>query len=400
MTLFRPLTIVQVASNLEAWGGLEIHLLHLGAQLRDRGHRVIVAGQPGKFVLSHAQALGLETFEATVRRQSDWTDFGRFRDFLRREKVDVIHAHNREDALVPAAAARAAGVPVSLLTWHLPFPFKSRLRGNLILALLHKRLIAISGSVRDMHVRNGVAPRRIEVIHHGTDVEAFRAVTLPAQSVRDALGLIPKHLAVGIVGRVAEEKGHRDLFEALRLLADQYPNLRVVVVGNGPDMPHLRRAAAEKKLTEKIVYTGFREDVNNVINALDIVAVPSVWHEPCSAVIQQAMALSKPVLGSRTGGTPEMVVDEETGLLVAPSNPGALAMALGRLADDPDLRRRMGAAGRERVDKHFTLRRMTDEVEALYLREYEKSRGRYMPLKTEGAAVKKSGQEDRPHETS
>ena len=365
----RPLTIVQVATNLDSWGGLEIHLLNLAEQLRARGHRVIVAGRPEKFVLSRAQALGLETFEATVRRQSDWTDFGRLRDFFRREKVDIIHAHNQEDALVPAAAARLAGVPASFLTWHLPFPFRRRAKGRLLLALLHKRLIAISRSVRDMHLANGVAPGRMEVIHHGTDVEAFRTLIADVPTLRASLGLAPEDLAIGIVGRVAPEKGHRELFEALRLLSDRHPCLRAVVVGNGPDMPALRRELSALGVAQKVVFTGFRDDVNDVMAALDIVAVPSVWPEPCSAVVQQGMALGKPVVGSRTGGTPEMVMEGETGLLVPASDPAALADALGRLAESPDLRQGMGEAGRVRVEECFTLRRMTDEVEALYRRE-------------------------------
>ena len=308
----RPLTIVQVATNLDSWGGLEIHLLNLGAQLKKRGHRVIVAGRPGRFVLTRAQALGLETFEATVKRQGDWTDFGRLRDFFRREKVDVTHAHNQDDVLVPAAAARLAGVPVSFVTWHLPIPFHSRASGHFI-------------------------------------------------------------LAVGIVGRVAAEKGHRDLFEALRLLSDRHPRLRVVVVGNGPDLPDLRKDAAGKGLGKRVVFAGFREDVNNAMAALDIVAVPSIWPEPCSAAIQQGMALNKPVVASRVGGTPEVLTDGETGLLVPASDPVALADALGQLADAPDLRRKMGEAGRARVEAHFTLGRMVDEVESLYRRELGQS---------------------------
>ena len=369
----RPLTIVQVATNLEAWGGLELHLLTLADQLRSRGHRVLVAGRPGKFVLTRAQAMGLETFEATVKRQSDWTDFGRLRDFFRREKVEVIHAHNQEDALVPAAAARLAGVPASFLTWHLPFPFRNRARGRFILAFLHKRLIAISDSVRDMHLANGVAPGRMEVIHHGTDVEALRALTDDVPALRPKLGLTPGDIAVGIVGRVAPEKGHRELFEALRLLADRHPCLRAVVVGNGPDMPALRRDLSALGVAKKVIFTGFRDDVNNVIAALDIVAVPSIWPEPCSPAILQAMALGKPVVASRVGGTPELVTDGETGLLVPVSEPAAFAAALSRLAAAPCLRHDMGEAGRARAAVHFSIGRMVDRIEALYRRESDKA---------------------------
>jgi len=373
-TSSRPLTIMQVASCFTSWGGMELHLLNLSDQLRARGHRVIVAAQPNGWVLPRAQAMGLETLEATVRRQQDWRDFGRYQAFLRREKVDIIHTHTNWDAVVPAVAARLAGVPVALMTWHLPFPFKDRRGGDLMMSLLYKRMIAISGSVRDRHIEHGISPHKIEVIHHGTDTVGFRAVTLDAASVRTGLGLPPDVVAVGIVGRVSPEKGHSDLLEALRLLACTHSRLHAVVVGDGVDAPRLRQEAVEKGIADRVIFTGFRDDVNNVIAALDMVAVPSIWHEPCSAVIQQAMALSKPVIGSRMGGTPEMIVEGRTGLLVPASDPAALAEAIAKLASDPVLRAQMGEVGAARAEDLFTLSHMTNQVEALYYAELAQAR--------------------------
>jgi glycosyltransferase involved in cell wall biosynthesis len=124
-----------------------------------------------------------------------------------------------------------------------------------------------------------------------------------------------------------------------------------------------------------MTFAGFRSDVNDAMSALDIVVVPSTWNEPCSAVVQQAMALSKPVIGTRVGGTPEMVLDGATGLLAPPSDAAALAEAIAALAGDAFRRKQMGIAGRERVEAQFSLRIMTDKIEALYGREYEKARG-------------------------
>lgn len=366
---FRPLTIMQVGSCFTSWGGIELHLLNLSEQLRARGHRVIVAARPDGWVLPRAQAMGLETLEATVRRQQDWRNYGRFRDFLRREKVDIIHTHANWDAVVPAVAARLSGVPVALMTWHLPSPFKDRRGGDLMMSLLYKRMIAISASVRDRHVAHGIPPDRIEVIHHGTDTAAFRAITQSADAVRAGLGLPPGAVAVGIVGRVSNEKGHDDLLEALRLLRGVRPDLYIVIVGDGAETPRLRQAASDKGIADRVIFAGYRDDVNNAINALDMVAVPSVWHEPCSAVIQQAMALCKPVIGTRMGGTPEMISEGETGLLVPPHDPAALAGAISALAADPARRRQMGDAGSVRAEALFTLSHMIDRVEALYYAE-------------------------------
>ncbi len=364
-----PMTIVQVASAFSGWGGMEIHLLNLGVQLQKRGHRVIVAAKPDGWVMGRATTLGLETFAADVRRQQDWSDYSRYRAFLQRESVDVIHAHTNWDAIVPAVAARMAGVPVAMLSWHLPFPFRNYRGGRFLLGLYY-RMITVSKFVRDMHVSHGVPADKIEVIHHGTDVAQFQAVTEDRKSIRESWNLTPDQIAVGIAGRVSPEKGHRDLFQALRLITESHPSVRLVVIGDGPDEPLLRELAAEWNLADRIIFTGFRSDVNNAISALDIMTVPSTWDEPCSAVIQQAMALSRPVIGTRTGGTPEMIVDGGTGLLVPASDPQALGAAIATLASDAALRQRLGEAGVVRASEHFTLDHMTDRIERLYRQAY------------------------------
>ena len=344
---------------------MELHLLNLSDQLRNRGHRMIVVAQPDRFVMARAQALGLETLEGTLVRQQDYSDFRRYRRFFRRNQVDVVHTHSSNDMVVAALTARLAGVPARFLTWHLPKTFQSRAGGKAIVSL-YTQLIAVSESVRQNHIAHGIAPSKIKTIHHGTDIIAFQKTTRSRSETRAEWGLTPEHIAVGIVGRVASEKGHRELFAALRLALAVEPRLRVVVVGDGVQWEEMKTLAAEWNLNEQIIFAGFREDVNNALLGLDIVAVPSLWNEPCSAAVQQAMALSLPVIGTRVGGTPEMVLDGETGLLVPPADANALTAALITLAGDPARRASMGKRGLERVQTHFTLSGMTDQIEALY----------------------------------
>jgi len=369
-----PLSVLQVATSFPSWGGTELHILNLSEQLRLRGHDVTVACRPGKWVEARAQAMGLPTVPITVRRQGDWRDFAKLRRFFRERPTDVVHVHWSLDMVVPVTAARLEGVPVRVLSRHMPYPFKTRAGTLLYSRLLFTRMVTVSDSVRRTLLRCGVPDAMVEVIHHGTDVEAFARTTAPRRAIRAALGIPEDSVAVGIIGRIAPEKGHAVLLDALARLGDRYP-LCLVVVGNGPDEGTLREAVARLGLGDRVLFAGFRDDVNDVISALDVVAVPSTWQEPCSAVVQQGMALGKPVIGTLVGGTPEMVLDDETGFLVPPSDAGALADAMARLAGDAFLRRRLGAAGRERVEDLFSLRVMTDKVEALYHREYESARG-------------------------
>lgn len=371
----RPLTILQVASGFPAWGGTELHLLNLSNQLVRRGHDVTVACRPDGWVFNKATELGLKTLPATVLRQQDWTDYRVFRDWCKANRCDILHAHWSTDAFVPASAAKAAGVPVRLMTRHSPYPFKTPLGRWIFTDLLYNRLLAVSQSVANTLIKCGVPKRKITVVHHGTDVGEFERTTLPAESVRGELGLTDGDVAVGIVGRIAQEKGHRFLYEAMGRLRSDLP-VRAVVVGDGPDAESSRAYVHEHGLDGRVIFSPFRTDVNNIFNALDIVVVPSTWEEPCSAVIQQAMALSRPVIGTRTGGTPEMILDGETGLLVAPSDSESLADGIARLAADRDLRLNMGIAGRARVEQYFSLNVMTDKIVDIYRHEYELAAGR------------------------
>jgi len=365
-----PLSVLQVASAFPGWGGAELHILNLSEQLQRRGYDVTVACRPGRWVEERAQQMGLQTIPITVTWQGDWQDFSALRRFIRERKTDVVHVHWSRDMMVSGFAGTIEHVPVRVLSRHMPYPFKSRLGTLLYSRLLFTRMVTVSNSVRETLLRCGVPDAKIEVIHHGTDVEAFAKTTEDRKAVREELGIPEDCVAIGIVGRIAPEKGHHVLLDALKKIDGLYP-LRLVVVGNGSDEPGVREQVQALGLSDKVVFTGFRDDVNNVINALDVVTVPSTWEEPCSAVVQQAMALSKPVVGTRAGGTPEMVLEGETGLLVPPLNADALAGAIARLSGDAFLRKRLGAAGRDRAEAHFSLRVMTDKIEALYQREHE-----------------------------
>ena len=369
-----PLSVLQVATGFPSWGGTELHILNLSEQLQKRGYDVTVACRPGRWVEERATAMGLPTVPIRVMRQHDWQDFALLRQFLREHKTDVLHVHWSSDIVVPGYAALREHIPVRIMSRHMPYPFKSRAGSWLYSRFLYTRLVPVSNSVRETLIKAGVPDRKIQVIHHGTDVEAFAHITEDRKEMRASLGILEDSVAVGIVGRIAPEKGHAVLLEAFEKVHTRYP-IQLVVVGNGPDEELIRARVAQMGLADKVLFTGFRDDVNNVLNALDVVTVPSTWNEPCSAVVQQGMALSKPIIGTRAGGTPEMVLDDQTGFLVPPSDSDALADALARMAGDAFLRKRLGAAGKERVEELFSLRVMTDKIEALYQREYENARG-------------------------
>lgn len=169
--------------------------------------------------------------------------------------------------------------------------------------------------------------------------------------IRASLGVRADEVLVTCVARLVERKGHEDLIRAAA-------GLRLLFVGDGPHRPHLEGRGA--------ILAGWRQDIPEVLAATDIVALASRFGEGCPNAVLEAMAAGKPVVATRAGGTAEAVVDGETGILVRPGDTDALGAALRRLAGDPDLRRRMGEAGRARARERFGVDAMVKAYEALY----------------------------------
>lgn len=359
--------ILQVASGLTGWGGIESHVVNLSDELRKRGHDVTIACQPGKYVEGEAQKRNLPTVALTCRKKHDWSSARSFADVYKRERYDVVHVHGGADHVVPPFVARRCGVPVVLMTRHTPKPLNAISR-YLYGSVCYHHIIAIADYVRGVLMESGIPAEKTTTIHHGTDTELFApsAVTVPVEEYR-ATYSIPNdgRLVIGFAGRFVPEKGGDVLLGALA----KQPELVGVFFGDGARKDEWQTFARELGIADRLVWAGFQEQIGNALNAVDIFVLPSVWAEPCAAVVQQAMALDKPVIGTNIGGTPEMIAEGETGLLVPPGNPDALADALSRLASLSESERlAMGKRGRERVLARFSLAHMAQEVEALYHR--------------------------------
>ncbi len=198
---------------------------------------------------------------------------------------------------------------------------------------------------------------------------------MPQEAVRRAarseLGLGERDPAIGLFGQMLPYKGHATLIAAAPRLLAATPSVRFFLVGaleNPPYEKHLERLARECGVEQQIVFTGWRTDIQRVMQAMDVIVVPTLTPEPAALSLMESMALERPLVASRTGGTPEIVVDGETGVLFEPGDAVQLATAVGRLLDDRDLSTSLGRAARSRVCREFGLARHLASVEQLYRR--------------------------------
>lgn len=210
---------------------------------------------------------------------------------------------------------------------------------------------------------------RLLTVYNGIDLSRFTPEPSVREAARRGLELAEHDLGIALAGQLLPYKGHRALIEAAAHLRDALPQARYFIVGsleNPPYEAELRSLIREKQLEERFVFTGWRTDMHAVLQAMDILAVPTETPEPAALGLMEAMALGQALVASRTGGTPELVTDGRTGLLFEPGDIAQFASALLRLGTDRALRTELGRAARARALEAFGLDRHLAEMERLY----------------------------------
>lgn len=231
------------------------------------------------------------------------------------------------------------------------------------------RVVAISKSV-ERSLRHPCIPNCTQLIYNGVDTERF-VPSHDAAAIRRLLDLPSDNLLVGTIGRFGADKGMASFVDAAHLILQEFPHVRFVVVGDAvfSENIHYQDEAVQKimdlHIKDHVLCMGNREDVHEIMAALDIIVVPSL-REPFGRVAAEAGACGKPVVASAVGGLAEIVRDSETGILVPPDDPIAMSSAILRLLHSEELRRTMGIKARERICKLFDIRRTVNEIENLY----------------------------------
>ncbi|HEV8113992.1 MAG TPA: glycosyltransferase [Planctomycetota bacterium] len=360
--------ILHVITTLDV-GGAEVHLLSQVRGQSRRGHTIRVLYLKGEGSLADELRGAGAGFVAragplALLRSIRW--------------ADLVHSHLLKADMTTALLATLAGKRASLVASKhndeqvLKRPLVSRVHGWL--GNLPVRTIVLSDHVgRFVQEHGRLRAARIRRIYYGIDPTPFAAAAAAARAdptarnaLRATFGFAPTDVVFICVARFAPQKAHGDLLRALAEVAD--PRVRLLLVGDDPFGNGRREAEAlarELGLGPRAVFAGIRRDVPELVAMSDGFVMSSLW-EGLGLVFLEAMAAELPVLATRVSAVPEVVIDGETGILVPPHDPPALARALARLAADPALRERLGRAGAARVQERFALERMVEETLAVY----------------------------------
>lgn len=291
-------------------------------------------------------------------------------EVIKAENIDLIHTISYPACLYAAFAAARTGVRQ---IWH----EHNIKRLHVINRAIYRRVsgtchrvIGPSDAVTGNLGKAGIDSAKLRTVYNGIDLSKF-AVSRDdqAKAIRTELGVGPQCHAVGLFGQMLPYKGHLTLIEAAPAVLAEHPNTRFFLVGaleNPPYEERLRGEMSARGLTDKFHFTGWRADVQDIIRAMDVVVVGTTTPEPAALALMESMAMERALVATRTGGTPEIVVDEQTGLLYAPGDAQQLGRQINRLLGNPVLRRELGRAGRERVERNFGRERHIDEMFSIY----------------------------------
>jgi glycosyltransferase involved in cell wall biosynthesis len=342
------------------WRGGERQALWLAREMDRRAYGSILAVRKGEPLSARAAEAGLTVVDCSPFGEIDPRAAWRLRGVIRDHRIDVVHAHTAHAVAVAALAMLRTNVPL-VISRRVDFP----LRANAGTRWKYGRasaVIAISQAVARVLATSGIAADRIVVVPDGVDVG--RVVTRATAETLASLGI---SASGRLVVQVAQLVGHKDPLNFVRAMArvvELVPGTQGLLVGDGPLRSDVEREVHRLGLESSVRLAGYRNDADSLLAAADVACLSS-REEGMGSVLLDALAFGVPVAATRAGGIPEVIVDEECGLLADIEDPRALGGAIGRLIRDDALRTRVRANAKRRANE-FSVERMTDRTIAVY----------------------------------
>lgn len=356
--------VLHVLSDMKIGGAGSWLLNLLGAIDKEKFDIKVVLPQ-GSLLIDRVRKLGFEAIPVDGMKDKSF-DAGAVRlllDIFRREKPQIVHTHA---SLSARLAARMAGARI-VNTKHCMDNRKTgikRLAASCINNFLSDSIIAVSAAVKQNVADNGTALDKISVIYGGIS-PGKELSPEEKSSIREHWGIAGEDIVVGIVARLAEVKGHKYFLDAAEIISRDNTSVKFLIAGSGPKEQELKELTERRGLAERVIFTGFIENVNEIFNIIDINVISSLSEALCLSLIE-GMYAGKPSVGTATGGIPEVIKDGYSGYLVPVGDSSKLADAILKLVRDPILRKTMGDRGRELAAASFTSEAMARSIEKLY----------------------------------
>jgi len=359
----KALSILHIDAEKE-WAGGEEQVFLLTHYLNKHGHRTLLVCPPGSESARRGREDDFDIRILPMRNSLDIAALVRLTRLMLREQVDVVHFHTARAHKLGVWAARLAKVPVAVVTRRMDYPLRRHFITDILYRRLVDRVIAISKGVENVLLTAGIPKEKIDVVVDGIDVDKFNPARSGAE-MRRTFGIPSEAPVVGINATLTQRKGHHYFLRAAREVIREFPGTYFLIAGDGPLRGELEVLVRRLGLAGRVIFTGHRDDVVDVLAAFDVLVLTSVY-EGLGVAILEGMAMGKPIVASRVGGIPESTREGVNGFLVPPRDYQAVAGRIKLLLKDRSLAARMGREGRRIVEEEFSSRVMARQNESIY----------------------------------
>jgi len=358
----------------EVRAGVEEHILDLMLRLDKRRFEISLICPP-KLVAAfqdELKTLSFNVHEIKVRGYRDLKSLFKLFYIFRQEKFDIVHSHMFRSSFICTPVAKLAGIPIIIETDHGREAWrKGIIKGSYFIdrfiAGLTTKIISVSEACEKYLLGEKRIPKeKVIVIQNGRDLSIYNPV-IPVNlvSLRQELGVEDGCTVFGVVGRLEDQKGHIYLLEAIPKVMKTSKNFKILIIGDGSLREKLESRAKELGIKDQLIFTGFRSDIPKLLRVVDVFILPSLF-EGLPLVAIEASAMGKPVIATAVDGTPEVIIDGKTGILVPPGDPESLSKAMLYLLYNPSQCALLGQNGRDYVNQYFSIERQIQETEEVY----------------------------------
>ncbi len=354
--------VVHLETGLHLYGGAQQVVYLLSGLQDDPSIYNILVCPPGSGVHFSGAPLADEAYALSMRGEADLLFFVRFLRLLRRISPEVVHIHSRRGADIwGGLAAKLAGT-AAILTRRVDNPEPAWMVGWKY--RLYDRVVTISEGIREVLSKQGVPANKTACVPSAVQRSDYEQECHGEWFLRE-FGLQKDEIPVGVVAQFIERKGHRYLLEALPEILQRFSEVKVLFFGRGPLEKNLRQRVVEKDLSERVVFTGFRQDLEKVLPCLRLLVHPATM-EGLGVSLLQAAAARVPIVAFASGGIPEIVQHMKNGLLVSPKDVAGLAAAVNAILEDRKLAVEMGQSGHRLVRERFSIPAMARGNKEIY----------------------------------
>ena len=317
--------------------------------------------------IREAQKLSLKTEAIYMKSSFDPCGIFRLAALIKKRRIKIIHTHGYKEDIIGFIVAKATGIKkVAMVHGWTGHTFRVKiyeLLDKFILRFFDK-IIIVTESLKDKLLKIGISGKKIITIHNAVDLNKYSYNT-DGEKVKTEFNIDASEKIVGTIGRLSKEKGHKYLLKTAKEVVKQYPNIKFIIVGDGPERENLVKMSKELRIQDKVIFTGYRKDIEAFFPAFNIFVLPSLT-EGLPNVILEAFAFCKPVVATNVGGVGELVHHKETGWLAESSNINGLSNGILFCLMNQTEAQQMACNGHKLVKEKFTAEQRVAKIEDLY----------------------------------